>query len=183
MADIILSLAPKVKLFSANVFGSTGNCTVETIIRAIEHAIHVWKVKIINLSLGIVESQLQQISKRYQLLRAVEQAYFHDVLIFAAAHNDHPITRSYPSLFAPPLISVNKSDSSNPLEFMYQLHESVEFAAYARGYLGPFSREPATSWATPHLAAIAAKLLSIHPNMKPFEIKTLLYWMSKKRGD
>ena len=29
----------------------------------------------------------------------------------------------------------------------------------------------------PHLAAIAARILSLRPDLKPFEIKTILYWM------
>ena len=149
VADIILTIAPRVKLFSADVFGSTGTSEVETVIRAIQHAIDVWKCKIINLSLGIPEHRLQQVQKRQQFLRVIEESYFKDVLIFAAAHNEHPFTRSYPAAFAPPLISVDKGVFESPLEFAYQLRENIEFQAHGRGYLGPFAREPATSWATP----------------------------------
>lgn len=177
VADIVLTIAPKVTLYSADVFGPSGTSEVELVIRAIHHAIDVWKCKIINLSLGIAEHRLQQAQKRHQLLRTIEEAYFKDVLIFAAAHNEHPLTRSYPAAFAPPLISVDKGLFENPLEFAYHLRENVEFQAHSRGYLGPFAREPATSWATPHLAAIAARVLSLRPNLKPFEIKTILYWM------
>jgi subtilisin len=53
----------------------------------------------------------------------------------------------------------------------------VEFQAHGRGYLGPFANEPATSWATPHLTGIAARILSLRPGLKPFEIKTILYWL------
>lgn len=177
VADIVLTLAPGVQLYSADVFGPQGTCEVETVIAALHHAIQVWKVKVINLSLGVPEHKLQQLPRRYQLLKAIEEAYFHDVLVFAAAHNEHPITRSYPAMFAPPLISVDKALFDDPLQFAYQLRESIEFQAHARGYLGPFAREPATSWATPHLAGIAAKILSLKPDLKPFEIKTILYWM------
>jgi subtilisin family serine protease len=174
-------VAPKVKLFSANVFGLTGTSEVETVVRAIDHAIHVWQVKIINLSLGITEGKLRQLALRHEFLRAIERAYHKDVLVFAAAHNEHPITRSYPSLFAPPLISVDKGDFNDPLDFAYSPRENIEFSAYSKGYLGPFARESATSWATPHLAGIAARLLSLHPEMKPFEVKTVLYWIAKLR--
>ena len=112
-------------------------------------------------------------------MRAIEDAYFRDVLIFAAAHNDHPFTRSYPAVFAPPLVSVDKGPFTESLGFAYVLRDQIEFQAFGRGYLGPFAREPATSWATPHLAGVAARLLSLRPNLKPFEIKTLLYWMSQ----
>jgi hypothetical protein len=177
VADIILTLAPRVQLYSADVFGPAGSCEVETVIAALRHAIDVWRVKVVNLSLGVPEHKLQQIQRRQQLQRAIEEAYFRDVLVFAAAHNEHPLTRSYPAAFAPPLISVDKGLFDDPLRFAYRLREQVEFQAHSRGYLGPFSREPATSWATPHLAGIAARILSLKPDLKPFEIKTVLYWL------
>jgi subtilisin len=179
VADIILTLAPAVTLFSADVFGPRGHCEVETVMRALHRAVHVWRCHVINLSLGVPEQYLQQVPRRYRFLQAVEDAYYHDVLVVAAAHNEHPLTRSYPAVFAPPLLSVDKSLFDDPLRFAYRLHEQVEFQAHGRGYLGPFAFEPATSWAAPHLVGIAARLLSLRPGLKPFEIKTLLYWLSQ----
>ncbi len=182
VADIVLTVAPRVKLYSADVFGPTGACEVEAVIAALRHAVEVWKVKVVNLSLGVPEHKLQQLPRRLQLQRAVEEAYYRDVLVFAAAHNDHPLTRSYPAAFAPPLISVDKGVFDDPLGFAYRLRDHVEFQAHGRGYLGPFAREPAPSWATPHLAGIAARVLSLKPDLKPFEIKTILYWMFRAAG-
>ncbi len=183
VADIVLTLAPRVRLYSADVFGPTGSCEVETVIAALRHCIDVWNVKVVNLSLGVPEHKLQQLPRRQQLQRAIEEAYFRDVLVFAAAHNEHPLTRSYPAAFAPPLISVDKGLFDDPLRFAYKLTEQVEFQAHSRGYLGPFAREPATSWATPHLAGIAARILSLKPDLKPFEIKTILYWLFRSGGN
>ncbi len=177
VADIVLTLAPRVTLFSADVFGPQGSCEVENVIAALSHVIDVWGAKVVNLSLGVPEHKLQQAARRQALQRAIETAYFKDVLVFAAAHNEHPLTRSYPAVFSPPLISVDKGLFDDPLRFAYQLRESIEFQAHGRGYLGPFAREPATSWATPHLAGIAARILSLKPDLKPFEIKTILYWL------
>lgn len=177
VADIVLTMAPRVKLYSADVFGPAGACEVETVIAALRHCIDVWQVKVVNLSLGVPEHKLQQLPRRQQLQRAIEEAYFRDILVFAAAHNEHPLTRSYPAAFAPPLISVDKGLFADPLGFAYKLTEHVEFQAHGKGYLGPLAREPATSWATPHLAGIAARILSLKPDLKPFEIKTVLYWL------
>jgi hypothetical protein len=177
VADIILTLAPRVRLYSADVFGPQGSCEVEVVMRALHWAIDVWKCKVVNLSLGVAEGRLQQLPRRYQFLRAVEEGYYKDVLLFAAAHNEHPLTRSYPAAFAPPLISVDKHLFDDPLHFAYRLREQVEFQAHARGYLGPFAAEPATSWAAPHLAGIACRILSLRPELKPFEMKTILYWL------
>jgi hypothetical protein len=177
VADIILTLAPRVQLYSADIFGPQGSCEVEIVIRALRWAIDVWKCKVVNLSLGVPEQRLQQVQRRHLLLRAIEDGYFKDVIIFAAAHNEHPLTLSYPAAFAPPLLSVDKGLFADPLQFAYQLREHIEFQAHGRGYLGPFANEPATSWAAPHLAGIAARILSLRPTLKPFEMKAILYWM------
>jgi hypothetical protein len=183
VADILLTLAPRIKLYSADVFGPQGTCEVEVVVRALRWAMDVWKCKVINLSLGVPEHRLQQAPRRQLLQRTVEEAYYRDVLIFAAAHNEHPLTRSYPSAFAPPLLSVDKRLFGDPLQFAYHLREQIEFQAHGRGYLGPFAGEPATSWAAPHLAGVAARLLSLRPGLKPFEMKTLLYWLGRPEGE
>ncbi len=103
VADILLTLAPRIRLYSADIFGPKGSCEVEVVVKALRWAIDVWKCQIVNLSLGVPEHRLAQLPRRQLLLRAVEDGYFKDVLIFAAAHNDHPLTRSYPALFAPAL--------------------------------------------------------------------------------
>jgi len=72
VADIILTLAPRVRLFSADVFGPQGSCEMEVVIQALRWAMDVWKCKIINLSLGVPESRLQTIPRRYQFQRAIE---------------------------------------------------------------------------------------------------------------
>jgi hypothetical protein len=183
VADIILTLAPRVQLYSADVFGPLGSCDSRVIIRAIRHAMDVWGCKVINLSLGIPEQRLGQVQRRLELQRTVEEAYYRDVLVIAAAHNDHPLTRSYPAAFAPPLLSVDKALFADPLDFAYRLREQVEFQAHGRGYLGPFATEPATSWAAPHLSGIAARVLSLRHGLKPFEMKTILYWICQGRHD
>jgi subtilisin family serine protease len=177
VADILLTVAPRVRLFSADVFGPRGSCEVEVVIRALRWAMDVWHCKVINLSLGVPEQRLQQPHRRGQLLRTILEAYYKDVLVFAAAHNEHPLGRSYPAAFAPPLLSVDKALFADPLDFAYRLSEPIEFQAHGRGYLGPFASEPATSWAAPHLAGIAARILSLRPGLKPFEMKALLYWL------
>src|SRR5205823_6460216 len=73
VADIILTLAPRVRLYSADVFGPQGACEVETVIRALQHAIEVWNCKVVNLSLGVPEQRLQQLQRRHQVLRAGEE--------------------------------------------------------------------------------------------------------------
>ncbi len=182
VADVILTLAPRVSLFSADIVGPQGGGDVESLLHALRWAVHEWRCHVVNLSLGVPEHRLQPVARRQQLQRAVEDAYFHDVLVVAAAHNDHPLTLSYPALFSPPLVSVDRGSFDDPLRFAYALRERIEFRACGKGYVGPFASEPATSWAAPHLSGVAARLLSLRPGLKPFEIKTLLYWLGNSGG-
>lgn len=183
VADVILTIAPKAILRSTNVFGPSGSCEVDTVVAAIRKAMDDWNAKVINLSLGVPEHKLQQPAKRVLLLKTIEEAYYRDVIVVAAAHNDHPLTKSYPAFFSTPLLSVDKGLFDDPLRSVYLLRDHVEFQAHSRGYLGGFAKEPATSWATPHLTGIVARILSLKPGLKPFELKAILYWLSASRGD
>src|SRR5438094_9331249 len=65
VADIILTLAPQVRLYSADVFGPQGSSDVDVVIQAMQWATEVWKCKVVNLSLGVPEHRLQQVRRRY----------------------------------------------------------------------------------------------------------------------
>src|SRR5205807_10077989 len=43
VADVILTLAPRVRLYSADVFGPQGSCEVEVVIHALHWPVPVWK--------------------------------------------------------------------------------------------------------------------------------------------
>jgi subtilisin len=182
VADIILSIAPEAELFSADIFGPAGASEAETVVRAIYHALDAWDCRVINLSLGVTEARLQPAARRLALQRAVEEAYHRGAVVVAAAHNDHPLTRSYPASFAAPLLSVDKGLFDDPLDVRYRPRDQVEFQAHGRGALGPFAREPATSWAAPHVTGVAARLLSLRPDLRPFEVKALLSLMTRARA-
>jgi len=181
VADILLSQAPGVTLYSADVFGARGTCEVEPLLRAIRHALDVWKCRVINLSLGIAEAQLIQVPRRLALQRIVEEAYFREVMIVAAAGNDEPIGRNYPAAFGPSLFGVALHTGSDPGDIRYRPGERIEFAAPGRGGHGPLGRLASTSWAAPHVSAAIARLLSAMPNLRPFEVKTLLARLSAAR--
>ncbi|MCS7167863.1 MAG: S8 family serine peptidase [Gemmatales bacterium] len=179
VADVILRWAPRVQLFSADVFGPEGQCTVEKLVAALRWAVDICQCKLINLSLGIPEERLNPPARRQALQQIIQYCYHRDAVLVAAAHNDHPLVLSFPAIITPPLLSVRKAEFPDPLQFQYAPDTFTEFLAHSRAYLGPFAAIPATSWAAAHLTAVAARLLSLKPDLKPFEIKTLLYWLSR----
>lgn len=174
VAGILVRHAAEVTLISADVYGSRGQCDVETLIRAIQWCVDEAGCQVLNLSLGITEDRLLPIQRRWQLQRVIEECYHRNVIAIAAAHNDHPQYRSFPALLGAPLIGVSKGPWHQELKLRYQPCERVEFQATASADGDFLTRAPASSWAAPHVTAIVARLLSLHPELKPFEVKTAL---------
>ena len=180
VADILLNHAPQAQLYSANVFEFRSFTELDLLLHAIHVAIHDWKCKVINLSLGLPEERLQQPWRRLQFLNALEDAYRNDVLVFAAGNNDHPLTRSFPAVFESSLFSVNKKLLDGMLKFKYFPQAGLEFLGHGYADLAPIGSDLETSWATAHLAGTAAKIVSLYPTIKPFEMKSILYWVSRE---
>lgn len=179
VAGLILLHAPRATLISADVFSSSGYCDVETLIRAIEWCVHEARCHVLNISLGITEDRLFPIQRRWQLQRIIEECYHRDVISVAAAHNDHPHSRSFPAIMGAPLIGVSRGKSDkHAVQLCYSPNERVEFQATASSNLNFLTQTPASSWATAHVSALIAKLLSLKPGLKPFEVKSALYHMA-----
>ncbi len=174
VARLILKHAPAVELISADVFGSAGQCDVENLIKAIHWCLMEAKCKVLNLSLGITEDRLLPVQRRWQLQRIIEECYHRDVVVVAAAHNDHPQYRSFPALLGAPLIGVCQGPWHDEVHIEYQPSERVEFRATSSAEGDFLTMNPASSWAAPYVTAIVARLLSRQPDLKPFEVKTML---------
>jgi subtilisin family serine protease len=78
-----------------------------------------------------------------------------------------------------PVISVGSHDGADPPVFFHNPQPPVEF--FARGADvrvawpgGEHMRVTGNSFATPHIAAICALILGKHPELSPFQVKTLL---------
>lgn len=170
-SDIIHSIAPAAKLTSIKVLGRglTGRA-------AAFHAGLGWAAEqgfdVINLSLGT--------RKRDWALAfhdACDRAYFAGSFIVTAANNVQ--RRSYPSLFSS-VASVACNTGSDPLRFHWNPNPPTEFLA--RGIDVDVAwldhqriRGTGNSYAAPHISAIAALIKSKHPDLRPFQIKTVLW--------
>jgi subtilisin family serine protease len=98
-------------------------------------------------------------------------------VLVVAAHNS-PI-ESFPWNFAS-VVSVASHAEPDPMRYFYNAAPPVEFCA--RGVRVPVaapgggvSRNTGNSFAAPHIAGIAALILSKHPWLTPFQLKTVLY--------
>jgi subtilisin family serine protease len=169
-AGIIRSLAPECEIHSVRTLGRrlTGRGVV--LLAGLKWAIDEG-YDVINLSLSISKASFVD-----QLRELADLAYFQNALIVAAAHN-MPVV-SYPWRF-PAVVSVGSHSGTDPLEFYANPTPPVEFLACGvdveLAWLDHATiRATGNSFATPHIAGIATRILSKHPGLTPFEVKSLL---------
>ena len=169
-AGIVRALAPACELTSMRVLGADltggGEAFVAGLRWAVREGHHV-----VNLSLSTTKAQFAA-----ALRELADEAYFGGCVLVASAHN-MPVD-SWPWRFAP-VLSVASHAGADPEAFFYNPRPPVEF--HARGMDvevgwagGDTIRASGNSFATPHIAGMAARVLGAHPQLRPFEVKTVL---------
>jgi subtilisin len=170
-AGIIRMLAPDCELTSVRVLGAgyTGSATV--MLRGLEWAIEQ-DYDVVNMSLSTTKKQY--VDRLHEL---ADVAYFKRTMLVASAHN-LPV-ESFPWRFAS-VISVGSHEMDDPLIFYANPSPPVEF--FARGlnvdiaWLGGQTiNATGNSFATPHIAGICALVLGKHPELTPFQLKSVLH--------
>lgn len=173
-AGVIRSLAPHVEIHSVRVLGASAKGGGSVLLAGLRWAV-AQKYDIVNMSLSTTKRQFGDL-----LHDVADTAYFNGTLLVASAHN-MPV-ESFPWRFSS-VISVGSHEEDDPLLYYANPEPPVEF--FARGvdvdvaWLGGGSlRATGNSFATPCISAIAALILSKHPALTPFHVKTILYLTS-----
>lgn len=177
-AGIVRGIAPGAEVSSVRVltdgrFGS-GAALLAGLEHAIEHGFDV-----INLSLSTTRPEF-----RLRLAELADRAYFRRCVLVVSAHN-LPV-ESYPWNFSS-VVSVASHDESDAMTYYYNPSPPVDF--HARGARVPVPRpgggvvrSTGNSFAAPHITAIAARILSKHPWLTPFQLKSVLYHCAANVG-
>jgi subtilisin len=170
-AGVVRALAPDVELTSVRVLGAGYTGGGEIMLRGLAWAVEQG-FDVVNMSLSTTSSKFSE-----RLHELADRAYFRRCALVASAHN-MPV-ESFPWKFAS-VISVGSHEEADPLTFYYNPSPPVEF--FAQGldldvaWLGGGTlRCTGNSFATPHIAAICALILSKHPELTPFQLKSVLY--------
>jgi subtilisin len=170
-AGLISALAPGAALTSVRVLTDGKHGSGAGLIAGLSWAIDQG-FDVINMSLSTAKAQFC-----LALHELADRAYFRRCVLVASAHN-MPV-RSFPWPFAS-VISVASHDEPDPTVYYYNPSPPVDF--YARGLRvdvawpgGAQIRSTGNSFATPHIAGICALILSKHPMLTPFQLKSVLY--------
>ena len=177
-AGIVRALAPETEIHSVRVLGAGFKGSGKVLLAGLRWAVGQ-DFDIVNMSLSTTKRELGGI-----LHELADTAYFKRTILVASAHN-MPV-ESYPWRFSS-VISVGSHDVPDPFVFYANPSPPVEF--FARGldvevaWLGGSTiRASGNSFATPSIAGIAALILSKHPDLTPFQLKTVLYLISTNVG-
>jgi subtilisin len=177
-AGIVRSLAPEASLSSVRVLGAGFTGTGDVLLAGLRWAVDEG-YDVINMSLSTTKRRFAEI-----LHELADRAYFRRTVVVASAHN-MPV-ESYPWRFSS-VISVGSHEHEDPLVYYYNPDPPVEF--FARGVSvdvawtgGGTVRATGNSFATPHMTGICARILSKHPELTPFQLKSVLYLTADNVG-
>src|SRR5579884_4350912 len=170
-AGIVRSLAPDCELWSARVLGAGYTGSGDVLLAGLRWAVEQG-FDVVNMSLSTTKRRFAS-----ELHEIADAAYFKRTTLVASAHN-LPV-ESYPWRFAS-VVSVASHEEDDPLVYYANPEPPVEL--FARGVdvevawlAGGTIRATGNSFATPHVSGICAHIRSKHPELTPFELKSVLY--------
>jgi len=177
-AGLIRSIAPECELTSVRVLGEGYTGSAAVLLAGLEWAIE-HDFQVVNMSLSTTKKQYAE-----RLHELADAAYFKRTMLVASAHN-MPV-ESFPWRFAS-VVSVGSHEEDDPFTYFYNPSPPVEF--FARGlevdvpWLGGGTlRCTGNSFATPHIAGICALVLGKHPELTPFQLKSVLHLTATNVG-
>ena len=170
-AGIIHSLAPEAEIYSVRVLGKGATGRAFQFASGLEWAIDNG-MQVCNLSLSTSREDY------YAMFHKITDEAFFKGMILVSAVNNLP-SPSYPSLYSS-VISVAAHEGQDPFTYYYNPAPPVEFGAPGidvrvawvnQGYMV----STGNSFAAPHIAGLVSLILSKHPDLTPFQVKTILY--------
>lgn len=170
-AGIIHKIAPEAKLFSVRVLGTNMGGRAYQFAAGVDWALEN-DMDVVNLSLSTSKQDY------FAMFHALsDDAYFKNIVLVSAASNfDEP---SFPSLYSS-VFSVASHAGKDPFTYYYNPSPPVEFGAPGidlrvawkdHGY----AISTGNSFAAPHIAGIVTLIRAKHPELTPFQIKSVLW--------
>jgi subtilisin family serine protease len=171
VGSVIAGLARNAKLGDYRVLGSDNCGTGDALVAALRHALDAG-YPIVNMSLA-ARAELAP-----KLRPLCDRAYRNGQVIVAAARNMPLVDFGYPAELTS-VISVDRARFATPLALRYVPRNIIEFVGHGDDVIvaaagGGHTTKNGTSIAAPAVSAIVALLLGAYPELRPFEVKSVL---------
>jgi subtilisin family serine protease len=171
-AALIRRAAPEVELYSVRVLGPTLRGTGLAFAAGLRWAVDNG-MNVVNLSLSTRNRDHFAV-----LHELADAAYFRGVMLVGAVNNVE--APSYPTEFATVFSVAARVGSHDPFSFACNPSPPVEFGAPGIDVDvawagGREMRVTGNSFAAAHLSGVVAAILSKHPGLRPFQMKTVLH--------
>ncbi len=170
-ASILRRLAPACRISSVRVLTERASGSGDVLIAGLRWSVRQ-RFDVINMSLSASGRRFTE-----ALRELTDEAYFERSIIVASAHNS--AVESFPWRFAS-VISVGCHQDPEPTLYYYNPAPPVEF--FGCGVRVPVAWRDGrslvcsgNSFATAHLSGMCARILSKHPDLVPFNLKSILY--------
>jgi subtilisin family serine protease len=169
-ASVLRRVAPAAELVSVRVLGSRLSARGEAFAAGLRWAIDSG-ARVLNLSLSSASE-----SMRATLYELTDRAAHAGVVVICAMNNTAAPT--YPSSFGS-VISVAACTDPGTWPLLANPNPPADFAAPGIGLELAWSggsriRASGNSFAAPHIAGLVARLLSAHPQLTPYQVKSVL---------
>jgi subtilisin len=170
-AGIIHSIAPQAELFSVRVLGRDMRGRAIQFAAGLEWAVE-HDMQVVNLSLSTSKEEY------YGLFHQLADMAFFKNVVLVSAVNNLP-SPSYPSLYSS-VISVAAHAGHDPLTYYYNPAPPVEFGAPGIDVQVAWNNKQTltstgNSFAAPHITGIVTLIRAKHPELTPFQIKSVLW--------
>ena len=171
VASIIAEIAPHARLHDLRVLDDRNKGGGEALVEALRLAVYQG-VKLINMSLACPAKFSPELS------RLCERAYYKGLVVVAARRNVPMTDEGFPAELSS-CIGVDTRRFDSPYHFTFHDDRVIEMTAMGEDVPvaapdGGYTRLTGTSFATPTVTAMVARLLGAFPTLRPFEVRAVL---------
>jgi subtilisin len=175
VAGIICGLAPNARIIDLRVLDAQNVGAGEALVAGLRFAV-AQKFRILNLSLAA------KAAFAAKLRPLCETAYRQNQLVIAARRNMPLTDEGFPAEFSSS-IGVDLGKFVDLFHLRFRPDHAIEFIAHGEEVVvaaagGGYTTMTGTSFATPAVSGLCALLTGAFPDLRPFEVKSILRWFA-----
>lgn len=171
VAGIIARLAPNARLVDIRVLNAGNRGSGDDLVRGLRVAVRE-RIPIVNMSLAAPARHAAE------LAALCERAWYQGQIVVAAKRNVPITDDGYPAEFAS-CLGVDTEALPTPFHLRFRDRGRIELVALGEdvpttGLDHGYTSMTGTSFATPTVSALCARLLGAWPDLRPFEVRAVL---------